>query len=363
MMQIGIIGFPLSGKTTIFNLLTGNQVATADYSSGNIEPNIGVIKVPDERLNLLAEVFKPKKVVHTEIEYIDIAGLTKGSTTNEGIGEKLLANIRNADALLNVVKAFGDSDSNSVISDIESMDFELLASDLSIANKRLERVDIHRKKGLPPAEKESAEKEYLVLSKVKSALDKETPIRDIDLSEEEAKLIRGYQFMTAKPMLIVINIDEKKIGKDSDFITKASEYCKKHKKMDVVSIAGKIESEISQLSPDDAKLFMDDLGLKESGVNKLIKTSYHLLGLISFLTYGPNEVRAWAIPKDTTAAKSAGTIHSDMEKGFIRAEVISYNDFAKYGSIAEVKKHGLLRLEGKDYIVKDGDMIIVRFNV
>ncbi len=363
-MKLGIIGLPNSGKTTLFNVLTGRHVQTGTFTPADAEPNIGIVKVPDERLDKLAEMFRPKKVTPATVEYIDIAGLRREGGVKGELGKELLFHIRNVDALIHVVRTFrndkvppagGDINPER---DISTVNLELTLSDLDIVEKRMERVEINIKK---KGEKEGIA-ELQLLTKLKQNLEAGIPIRQLELSEDEKKLIKGFQFLTAKPMLIVLNIGEEELK----FPERYRDLKEKYQSLGipVIELCAEIESQISQLGDKETeKAFMEDLGIKESGLTRLIRVSYELLGLISFLTAGKEEVRAWTIRKGTKAQQAAGVIHSDMEKGFIRAEVVSYEDLIKSGSLAAARNKGLLRLEGKDYIVQDGDVIEIRFNV
>lgn len=364
LMKLGIIGLPNSGKTTLFNVLTGRQVQTGTFTPAGAEPNIGVVKVPDERLDKLAEMFRPKKVTPATIEYIDIAGLRHEGGVKGELGKELLLHIRNVDALIHVVRTFqndkvppagGDINPER---DISTVNLELILLDLDIVEKRIERVEINIKK---KGEKEGIA-ELQLLTKLKQNLEAGLPIRQLELSEDEKKLIKGFQFLTAKPMLIVLNIGEEELK----FPERYRNLKEKYQNLDipVIELCAEIESQISQLQDKETeKAFMEDLGIKESGLTRLIRVSYELLGLISFLTVGKEEVRAWTIRKGTKAQQAAGVIHSDMERGFIRAEVVSYEDLIKSGSLAAARNKGLLRLEGKDYIVQDGDILEIRFNI
>jgi GTP-binding protein YchF len=362
-MRAGIIGLPLCGKTTLFNVLTKRDVQTGGYSGGS-EPNIGIVKVPDERVDILSKIFEPKKTTYTTVEYIDVAGLTKGSVQNGGLGSQLLAYIRNVDVIIHVVRTF-TSDNIPVpeggihpLQDIETINLELILADLGIVEKRIERLQVDiRKKG----EKEK-EPELHLMERLKENLENEVFIRDLDLIDSERKMLRGYQFLTEKPMLIVLNIGEDEIQQMDKF----QDICSKCETqgMPVVMLSAEIESEIEQLEDEaDVQAFMEDMRIEELGLTKLIRVSYKVLGLISFFTVIKGEVRAWTIPRNTKAIHAAGAIHSDMERGFIRAEVINYGEFMKYGSLADAKHHGAVRVEGKDYLIQDGDIVSVRFNV
>ncbi|PID56623.1 redox-regulated ATPase YchF [candidate division KSB3 bacterium] len=362
-MKAGIIGLPRCGKTTLFNVLTGRNVQTGGYGVGS-EPNIGTVKVPDERIDALSTMFAPKKTTYAVVEYVDVSGLAKGSVQDAGMASRFLAHIRNVDALIHVVRTF---ESKTVpmpeggidpAGDIDALKLELILSDLAIVEKRIERLetDIHKK-----GEK-TQEHELRLMQRIKDCLEHEQTIRDLEVTVDEARLLRGYQFLSRKPMLIVLNIGEDHIGDTEKYRELIARNAAQG--MPTLALSAAIESEIAQLdSQEDIQTFMDAIGIQEPGLTRLIRVSYELLGLISFFTVGKDEVRAWTIQHDTKASQAAGTIHSDLERGFIRAEVIHYDDLMKYGSIAKTKQHGAFRVEGRDYIVVDGDIINVRFNV
>jgi len=362
-MKAGIIGLPLCGKTTLFNVLTKRNLQTGRYGAGS-EPNMGMVKVPDERVDMLSKIFEPKKTTHASVEYVDVAGLTKGSGQDGGLGSQLLTHIRNVDVIIHVVRTFS-SDNIPVpeggihaLQDIEMINFELILADLGIVEKRIERLQVDiRKKG-----EKQKEPELHLMERLKENLENEVFIRDLDLTDNERKILRGYQFLTEKPMLIVLNIGEDEIQNTDKYQDISSKYDVQG--MPVVMLSAEIESEIEQLEDEaDVQAFMEDMGIEELGLTRLIRVSYSLLGLISFFTVGKDEVRAWTIPKDTKAVHAAGVIHSDLERGFIRAEVIQYDEFMNYGSLTNAKQHGAVRVEGKGYLVQDGDIINVRFNV
>jgi hypothetical protein len=369
-LKVGIIGLSNSGKTTVFNALTGQNLETTIYPTTSGDPVMGVVKVPDSRLDRLSETFKPKKTTYAKVEYIDYIGLTKGDTNQN---RKVFDLIKDVDAITHVVRAFENDavmhpmDTLNPLRDIETAELELIFGDFELVEKRLHRMEEASKKGKKPDE---AEKRLLL--KCKDALEKEIPLRNVDFNEEEQKAMRIFQFISIKPEVIVLNIGEKDLNtdksknlqgaiekyfenkyKDSPLITRYSS----------LSLCGKIEMEISLLSPEDARLFLDDLGIKEPALSKLIHVCYDVLDLISFFTYVGDEVKAWTIPRRTNALKAAGKIHSDIERGFIRAEVLSFDDFLSSKSIHAAKEKGVLRLEGKTYEVRDGDIINFRFNV
>jgi len=361
-MKIGIIGLPNSGKTTVFNALTGGNAETAAYSSGQLEPNLATVKVPDERLNVLAQMYKPKKTTFADVQYIDVAGLS-GERKGGGLPPAFLNYIAQVDALLHVVRAFTDStvphpaDSVDVRRDIETVDLELMFSDMAIIERRLQRIEPEIKK-MTGKDKELRILERDALVRLQGGLEQDNPIRDQELSVEEEKLLRGFQFLSAKPLLVVVNVGEDQLAQDV-----AGSIAYNHQKAAVVQLAGKVEAEIAQLDAEDAQLFLADLNIAEPARDRVIEASYNLLGLIAFLTAGPDEVRAWPLKRETPAVEAAGAIHSDIQRGFIRAEVVAYNDLIAAGSMAEAKKRGTVRMEGKTYIVQDGDICNFLFNV
>lgn len=366
-INIGIIGLAKSGKTTIFNALTRGKADTGSYTAESVIPHIGVARVPEPRLKTLAEILQPKRLVPTEISYIDIGASVKSLVKDKGIGGELLNRLSNADALMNIVRAFPDDSiphiegSLDVGRDIATMNLELTFSDLAIMERRLERIETSLK-GAKAPERQGILREQETLMKFKADLEKDTPIRELKLTTDELRAIANYQFLTAKPLLIVVNIGE---GQLPEAVSLETDLNSRHSrgKSHVITLCGKLEMELAQLDNSAAAEFRSDFGIKESGLDRVIKLSYELLGLISFFSIASGEVRAWSIQNGTSALKAAGKIHSDMERGFIRAEVISYHDLVKCGNIAEARKKGLLRLEGKDYAVQDGDVITFLFNV
>lgn len=360
-MKIAIIGLANSGKTTVFNALTRGTAETTNYASGQLEPNLAMVKVPDPRLGVLARMFNPKKITPADVQYVDVGGLSSGARQSGGLPPALLNYIGGADALLHVARAFADESvahpegTVNLERDIESVDLELAFSDLGIIERRLIKLNAEiGKMSSKDREQRVAERDTLV--RLQGALEAGTPIRNIDLSEEEERLLRGYQFLTAKPLLLVLNIGE-------DQIASPPAAARAGRGSDVVALCGKIEAELAQLDDDDARAFMDDLGISAPARDRVIASSYELLGLISFLTAGPDEVRAWTIRRNTPAVEAAGTIHTDIQRGFIRAEIVAYDDLIQSGGMAEAKKVGAVRLEGKQYIVKDGDVCHFLFNI
>jgi ribosome-binding ATPase len=365
-VDIGLIGLSKSGKTTIFNGLTKGKAATGGYSA-KASANIGMASVPDERLYQLAEIFHPKKIVHAEVKYIDIGASEKEMAVDKGIGGQLLNQLSTVDVLVNVVRAFKDDSlphpegSLNIERDIEAMNMELSFSDLAIMEKRLDKME-GSMKAAKPAERLTYQKEQEVLLKIKANLEKDIPIRELELSPDEQRSIINYQFLTAKPILTVVNIGEDDLPKAKSIEEDLNKRFAKPK-CRVIASCGKLEMELSQMGDDAMLEFRKEFGMQETGLDRTIKVSYELLDLISFLTVGEDECRAWPIKKGTEAVKAAGKIHTDIERGFIRAEVIHYTDLLKYKGLAEAKRQGLLRLEGKTYIVQDGDTINFLFNI
>ena len=364
-LKAGIVGLPNVGKSTLFTALSRAKAEAANFPFCTIEPNQGVVTVPDRRLDKIVEIVKPANVVPATVEIVDIAGLVRGASEGEGLGNQFLDHIRNVDAILHVVRCFDSSEIVHVegvpdpIRDKEIIDTELMLKDLELVERRLERLQ----KRLKAGDKE-ARKEAEILKLLKEHLEQGIPVRAIDLNDEDAqKLIKQYQFLTAKPVVYIANIDEAQINNPGEYVKKLEEVAQKEGTF-VLPICAKVEAELAEIEDEQERQeLLEMYGLEEPGINRLIRTAYQLLGLITFFTAGPKEVRAWPIVKGTTAYEAAGKIHSDIQKGFIRAEVISYEDYIKYGGEQGAKEAGRLRLEGKDYVVQDGDVIYFRFNV
>ncbi|UZH05335.1 redox-regulated ATPase YchF [Heyndrickxia coagulans] len=364
-LTAGIVGLPNVGKSTLFNAITKAGAESANYPFCTIDPNVGMVEVPDERLEKLTELYHPKKTVPTTFEFTDIAGIVKGASKGEGLGNKFLSHIRQVDAICHVVRCFEDENITHVsgkvdpIDDIETINLELILADLETVDKRIGRVE----KIVKQKDKEAVA-EYEVLTKLKAAFEAEKPARAVELTEDQQKIVKGFQLLTSKPVLYVANVGEDDIQDPSanPYVGKVREYAKQEG-AEVIVICARIEEEIAELDDDEKKMFLTELGIQESGLDQLIKAAYSLLGLATYFTAGEPEVRAWTFKKGMKAPQCAGIIHSDFEKGFIRAETVSYEDLIKYGSVAAAREAGKVRLEGKDYVVQDGDVMHFRFNV
>ena len=363
-MKIGIVGLPNVGKSTMFNSITKAGAECANYPFCTIEPNVGIVAVPDERLDKLSEMYNPKKTTHAVIEFVDIAGLVKGASKGEGLGNKFLSHIREVDAIAEVVRCFENSNIVHVDGninpqrDIETINLELIFADMETLDKRIDNV----KKKIKADKK--FEEELAVLEKIKSALEAGKSARTVELSNEEKEYIKDIYLLTMKPILYIANVSEEQLANpfEDENVKQVVEYAKEEN-AEVIPLCVKIEEELAALEGEDKKEMLEALGLEESGLDKVIKASYNLLGLMSFLTAGEPEVRAWTIKKGTKAPVAAGKIHSDIERGFIRAEIVSYDDLVREGSINSAKEKGLVRSEGKDYIMQEGDIVLFRFNV
>ncbi|MGM9881794.1 MAG: redox-regulated ATPase YchF [Bacilli bacterium] len=363
-LTAGIVGLPNVGKSTLFNAITKKNILAANYPFATIDPNVGVVTVPDKRVAVLENMYMPERTIPTTYEFTDIAGLVKGASTGEGLGNKFLSHIRQVDAIVEVVRCFDDENIIHVdgnvdpIRDIEVINVELVLSDLEIVMSRINKIG---KKAMTTKNKDDL-KEIELLERIKEALEKNIPVRKLDLSIEEKKIISSFNLITLKPIIYVLNVNEEEVNIGNGYTKLACEYAN-NEGSETIILSAKLESELSELSDDEKELFLSDLDIKESGLDALIHSTYKLLGLATFFTVGSDEVRAWTFKKGMKAPSCAGIIHSDFERGFIKAEVMSYDDLVTYGSELKVRENGRARIEGKDYIMQDGDICHFRFNV
>ncbi|MQM72893.1 MAG: redox-regulated ATPase YchF [Eubacteriaceae bacterium] len=359
-MQIGIIGLPNVGKSTIFNAITKAGAESANYPFCTIDPNVGMVAVPDHRLDVLGKMYDTKKIVPTTIEFVDIAGLVKGASRGEGLGNKFLANIREVDAVAHVVRCFENENIVHVegkidpVDDVETINLELIFADLEMIDRRIDKTTRAAKGS------KEAKKQLEILQRVKASLEAQKKPDPSDYSEDEWKWVSSLQMICTKPIFYIANVSEDDLSEDNDYVKKLRDYVAP---AEVVKISAKIEEEISTLEDDEKQEFLEAMGMDSSGLDRVISVAYRLLGLISFLTAGPDECRAWTITKGTKAPQAAGKVHTDMERGFIKAEITSYDDLIEAGSEAKARELGLTRTEGKDYVMKDGDVTFFKFNV
>lgn len=364
-LTAGIVGLPNVGKSTLFNAITKKHILAANYPFATIDPNVGVVTVPDKRLDFLNNLYEPKSLVPTTFEFTDIAGLVKGASKGEGLGNQFLSHIREVDAIVEVVRCFEDKNiihvENDIdpIRDIEIINVELMLSDLEIVDARIGRIE---KKATQTKDKDLL-KELDILKRIKNGLEENIPVRRLDISEDDMKIINSFRLITAKPIIYMANISEEDLVNDGNiYVDKIREYAKEENAK-VITVSAKIEEELSELDDEERYMFLSDLGVSSGGLDKLIQATYSLLGLATYFTAGKDEVRAWTFKKGMKAPECAGIIHTDFEKGFIRAEVMSYDDLEKYGEEKKVREAGRVRLEGKEYLMQDGDICYFRFNV
>lgn len=364
-LTAGIVGLPNVGKSTLFNAITKKHILAANYPFATIDPNVGVVTVPDKRLDFLNNLYEPKSLVPTTFEFTDIAGLVKGASKGEGLGNQFLSHIREVDAIVEVVRCFEDKNiihvENDIdpIRDIEIINVELMLSDLEIVDARIGRIE---KKATQTKDKDLL-KELDILKRIKNGLEENIPVRRLDISEDDMKIINSFRLITAKPIIYMANISEEDLVNDGNiYVDKIREYAKAENAK-VITVSVKIEEELSELDDEERDMFLSDLGVSSGGLDKLIQATYSLLGLATYFTAGKDEVRAWTFKKGMKAPECAGIIHTDFEKGFIRAEVMSYDDLEKYGDEKKVREAGRVRLEGKEYLMQDGDICYFRFNV
>ena len=363
-LTAGIVGLPNVGKSTLFNAITKKNILAANYPFATIDPNVGVVTVPDKRVEVLESMYTPERTIPTTYEFTDIAGLVKGASTGEGLGNKFLSHIRETDAIVEVVRCFDDENIIHVdgnvdpIRDIEVINVELILSDLDIILSRIGRIG---KKAMTTKNKNDLA-EIELLNKLKEGLEKNIPARKLGLNDDEKKLISSFNLITLKPMIYALNVDEEHIIEGNEYTKKVEEYAKEEGS-EVVILCAKLESELSELNDDEKELFLEELGIEKSGLDMLINSTYKLLGLATFFTVGPDEVKAWTFRKGMKAPECAGIIHSDFERGFIKAEVMSYDDLIEAGTELKIRENGKARIEGKDYVMQDGDICHFRFNV